>query len=495
MSEIKVRNLSFSYDGGITDVFDNVSFSIDTSWRLGFVGRNGKGKTTFLKLLLGEYEYRGQIITDTVFTYFPFSVKDRSKTTYEVILEACPDAEDWKIYREINKLNVDSDVLFRPFDSLSGGEQTKTLMAAMFINNDKFLLLDEPTDHLDGLGRKAVSEYLSAKSGFIVVSHDRAFLDGCVDHILAINRTNIEVQNGNFSSFLENFERTQEFERTQNARLKKDIKRLNDAAKRTEAWAQKTEKEKSRSTGDKVMGTRVDKGYVGHKAAKLMQRAKATETRIQAAVEQKSRLLRNTEYSDELKLRPLTTKAERLASFKDVQAIYNDCAVGSPVKFDLMRGDRIALDGKNGCGKSSIVKLLAGAHSEHTGELRISSGLKISYLPQSIGFLCGTLSEFAKDRRIDESLLKTILRKLDFTRDLFNENIGSLSNGQKKKILLAASLCESAHVYVWDEPLNFIDIYSRIQIERLIHEFQPTMVFVEHDDAFRQAVATRVIEL
>ena len=131
----------------------------------------------------------------------------------------------------------------------------------------------------------------------------------------------------------------------------------------------------------------------------------------------------------------------------------------------------------------------------YTGTAAIGSRLVISYVPQSAAHLRGTLSDYAKKSNIDESLFKTILRKMDFERTQFEKNMQDFSDGQKKKVLLARSLCEQAHLYVWDEPLNYIDIYSRMQIEQLIQEFSPTMIFAEHDQAFKNTVATKTISL
>ena len=124
-----------------------------------------------------------------------------------------------------------------------------------------------------------------------------------------------------------------------------------------------------------------------------------------------------------------------------------------------------------------------------------AAGLILSYVPQDTSHLAGTLSDFAGKFHLDESLFKAILRKLDFERVQFEKNIENFSGGQKKKVLIARSLCEKAHLYIWDEPLNFIDVYSRMQIEELIQEFAPTMLLVEHDAAFRETVATRIISL
>lgn len=166
-----------------------------------------------------------------------------------------------------------------------------------------------------------------------------------------------------------------------------------------------------------------------------------------------------------------------------------------PISFSLHSGERIALEGKNGSGKSSILKLINNIPINHTGTVSIGSGLIVSYVPQDTSFLNGNLSEFAEDNKIDESLFKAILRKMDFERTQFDKDMSQFSEGQKKKVLIAKSLCEQAHLYIWDEPLNFIDIYSRIQIEKLIQKFSPTMIFVEHDRIFQQKIATKIIQL
>lgn len=374
MSMIKVEDLTFSYPSSYHEIFKNVNFQIDTDWKLGFIGRNGRGKTTFLNLLLGKHEYSGRIISSVKFDYFPYQVTEASRMTEDVLREVCPLAEEWELMRELSYLDVSSEVLYRPFETLSNGEQTKVLLAALFLNEGNFLLIDEPTNHLDMQAREIVAKYLNRKKGFILVSHDRRFLDGCVDHILSINRTNIEVQSGNFSSFMENFERRQEFESSKNDRLKKDIKRLQVASKRTSAWSTRTEAAKFGSGP-------VDRGFVGHRAAKMMKRSKTIAARREKAIEEKSTLLKNTETAEDLKIHPLTYHSDTLVVFSEVSAIYDCRAVCEPISFSVKQGERVVLDGKNGSGKSSLLKILAGQPIEHTGKIEIASGLILSYVP------------------------------------------------------------------------------------------------------------------
>ncbi|WP_028553019.1 Lsa family ABC-F type ribosomal protection protein [Paenibacillus sp. UNC451MF] len=492
MSLINVTNLTFAYEGSYDNIFENVNFQIDSDWKLGFTGRNGRGKTTFLNLLLGKYEYSGNISAHVDFEYFPFPVNNKENNTLDVIIDIFPDYVHWQLMRELSLLKVSEDVLFRPFDSLSNGEQTKVLLATLFIKENSFLLIDEPTNHLDIHARKLVSDYLKSKSGFILVSHDRSFLDNCVDHILSINKTNIEIQKGNFSSWWENKLRQDNFELAENEKLKKDIKRLSDSSKRTGNWSHEVEKTKN---GTRNSGSKVDKGYIGHKAAKMMKRSKAIEQRQQSAINEKSKLLKNIESSDRLEISQLAFHENQLAELDHVSIFYGEKIVCNDVSFTMEQGERIALSGKNGSGKSSIIKLICGEDIKYTGAFRKDSQLRISYVSQDTSHLQGNLSDYAANSGIDESFFKTILIKLDFSRSQFEKDISSFSAGQKKKVLLAKSLSENAHLHIWDEPLNFIDVISRMQIEELLLEYSPTILFVEHDREFCENVATKIIEL
>ncbi len=487
MSQIRVNDLTFHYEGSYDNIFEHTSFSIDTGWKLGFIGRNGRGKTTFLRLLTGELDSGGAISAPVVFDYFPFAVPDVNQTT-EAVFESVSDAPRWRLEKELNLLDVSPDVLDRAFSTLSPGEQTKVLLAALFSRAGHFLLIDEPTNHLDMEARAVVSRYLGGKQGFILVSHDRAFLDGCVDHILSINRASIEVQKGNFSSWEENRRRQDAFEQTENERLTQEITDLRAAARRTAEWSNRVERSK---IGEHAL----DRGFIGAQSARVMKRAKSAERRQENAAKEKEKLLKDLERNDTLKVTPFRHHADILVEAIDLSIVYGDRTVCGPLDFTLRQGERVALFGRNGSGKSSIVKLLTGEDVPHTGTLRIASGLIVSYMPQDTSFLQGNVLDFARAYGLDETLFLTILRKLDFPRVQFEKDMRQFSGGQKKKALLAKTLSERAHLYVWDEPLNFVDVLSRMQIRDLILAANPTMLFVEHDRAFVDEIATRRIIL
>ena len=194
----------------------------------------------------------------------------------------------------------------------------------------------------------------------------------------------------------------------------------------------------------------------------------------------------------------LDSSAEGLTvQFDHVTFAYNrgSSPVLENIDFTAEPGQTTAIIGPTGSGKSSIIKLLCGEDVPHTGTLKTASGLVVSYIPQSAEGLSGTLRDYAEHCGIDESLFKSILRKLEFQRTQFEKRMEDFSEGQKKKVLIARSLCEKAHLLVWDEPLNFIDVISRMQLETLLKECVPTVIFVEHDRRFVENVATKIIRL
>ena len=493
MSLISVNNLTFCYDGSYNNIFEDVSFNIDTDWKLGLIGRNGKGKTTFLKLLQGKYKYKGTISKNVDVDYFPFEVTNKDRMSIEIVNEIAPNVEDWEIMKELNLLNADTEILDRNFNLLSGGEQVKILLTSLFLKGNNFLLIDEPTNHLDIETRNNLVSYLEKKKGFILVSHDRNFLDKVVNHIIAINNSNIEIQQGNFSSWKENKDRQDNYELMQNEKLQKDINRLEIASKNVAKWSNEAEKGKSKKYNNSAPF--IDKGYVGHKASKMMKSSKVMEQRIDRAIDEKTNLLRNVDRNDKLKLIPLTSNKNPLVLINNLQVKYNDKTIFNPISFEVNNGDRVAIIGKNGIGKTSILKLILGEKIQYNGEFKVANDLKISYVSQNTDYLKENLKSFAQENKIDESIFKAMLVKMGLSKNDFDTNIQDMSEGQKKKVLIAKSISEQANIYIWDEPLNYIDILTREQIEDTILNYNPTIIFVEHDERFIEKIATKIINI
>ena len=236
----------------------------------------------------------------------------------------------------------------------------------------------------------------------------------------------------------------------------------------------------------------------------MQQRRKNLERRQQTAIREKEQLLKNLEQPAQLRLTPLTHHKETYIRIKDASVSYGSHQVIRNFSMELKRGERILLQGKNGCGKSSILKMIlrdAGMRLPGEkdlcvqGQHELAAGLEISYINQDTSFLRGSLDAYIERESLDGSLFRAILRKLDFERIQFEKPMEEYSEGQKKKVLIASSLLKPAHLYIWDEPMNYIDIFSRMQIEELILEYEPTMLLVEHDRDFGNRCATQVITI
>lgn len=506
MARIDISHLTFAHEGELHPLFDDLSLYLDTGWKLGLIGRNGRGKTTLLHLLAGRLPHAGSISLPSPVHIFPPDIPDPGLPAAELVRRLAPDVEPWRWKRELALLGVaeteSSAWELRPFVSLSGGERTKTLLAALFAHEAGFPLIDEPTNHLDAEGRAVLGRYLARKRGFILVSHDRALLDACVDHVLALTGHGPELQQGDYSAWKRNRECAEACERARHDKLRKDARRLTEAARRSAGWSDATERSK--------IGAHVfDRGFVGHKAAKMMKRAKALEARRNEAAEEAAGLLRHVEEREPLAFRPLSLRPGRVFEASGLGLWYRpDRPLCRDLNFALEPGQRLAVNGGNGSGKSTLLRLLAGRQASGcelaggvavSGHLRRAAGLRVSFVPQDTAWLNGSPIAFVRERGLDPVRFWAVLDRLGMggkaDKSLWNRDLSLYSDGQKKKTLLAAGLCAEAHVYVWDEPLNFLDIEAREQIESVILAASPTLVFVEHDRAFIDRIATDRLDL
>lgn len=490
MSNIKIEQLSFGFDTQNHLLFDQADLVIDTQWKLGLIGRNGRGKTTLLKLLQDQLPYRGTITHQQAFVYFPQPVADPQQLTYDTLQDLC-DFEQWQIERELNLLQLDPDVLWRPFETLSGGEQTKVLLALLFIDEEHFPLIDEPTNHLDITARAHVAAYLKRKKGFIVVSHDRHFVDEVVDHILSIEKSRLVIYQGNFSVYEEQKQRQDQFEQEQNVKLKKEIGRLKQTAAEKAEWSRGRERDKLGSPTKKGSGAVYDTGAIGARAARTMKRSKAIVKRMEDQAQVKEQLLKDIEYIDPLSMNVKATHHKVLLRVENLQLTYEQ-PLFDPLNFTIEAGDRIGILGANGSGKSSLVAGLLGHFTGTvTGSVWMPQHLSISRVRQNYEDNRGTLTEFAESHRLDYQELLNNLKKLGVERNVFQTRIEDMSMGQRKRVELAKSLATPAELFIWDEPLNYLDVFNQNQLAEVIQLVQPTMLIIEHDRHFLDQVSTQ----
>lgn len=523
MSTIILKDMTFYYDEFFKDVFTDVNLNLDTDWRLGLVGRNGRGKTTLLKLLNGDLEpSKGQIIKPIATEYFPYNYKRSNTKTLDVVkenigpyqqlertMEECISKGDDKsielygevlskyekldgyiidslIEKEFRLIGLKPELLDREFDLLSGGEKNKALIVAMFLRKNSFLLIDEPTNHLDIEGRKKLSEYLATKKGYIVISHDRTFLDGCIDHVLSINKETIYIEKGNYSSWWKNRQLQDDYELRTKKKLERQVKVLEVAAKKNRRWSFDKEKEKIGAG---------DKGAVGAQAARIMKRALNIERRTNAMLEEKKELLKNYETSKDLDIDQIQLEEDVYIDIKNLCFSYGDRNLISNLSLKIKKGDRLWIKGPNGCGKTTLLKVLCGELEGDSEKMEINLDMRISRGHQEVIWEEGFLKDLLLENGIDQDKFKNILSYFDLGDEHFERPIETFSQGEMKKIDIARAFSTENHLFVWDEPLNYMDILFRKQLEDAILEFEPTIIFVEHDVAFGNKIANRVLSI
>ena len=501
MAQISLLNVDFAYDGSQENVFENFNISFDTNWRLGLIARNGRGKTTLLKLLAGELKpLKGSVHCPSAITpvMFPPVLKSLTgDTTGMVIAHAMPELEEWRFLRELSLLGVDNSLVERPFETLSPGEQGKIMLAALFAREDAYILLDEPGNHLDADGKEILTSYLSGKKRFLLVSHERLLLDAVTDHSMALLKSHPEIVAGPYHVWANHRRNVEDFERSENAKLAKEINILEKSAQQTGQWAEKAHRNSRKDDGSGVKFGLKEKNRA--KAMKLEHRAKQTIRQKDRAAAEKGKLLHDIEENEPLKMNPMVFHSGSLIRAADLALRYDEKILLQKTSFQIKRGERVCLTGQNGAGKSTLLNLISGdapsAELTLEGSLHVPKGIRISTLPQTSNLPKMKLLEYVNSINPDQSRVLTLLRKMDFPREVFQSEVSDLSSGQKRKLLLALSICDEAHLYLWDEPLNYLDIQSREQIEEVLLAAAPTMIFIEHDAYFCKKIATTYIQL
>lgn len=525
MSKITINKLCFYYCDYYNPIFDNVNIVLDTDWSLGLIGRNGRGKSTFLKLLKGKLKpVRGSIAMSVNMEYFPYEpdkkytvamdiVKENigglktMEDTMEEIIAALDESRyneyceiqlryselggyemEGRILKEMADMGLDEKLAYREYSTLSGGERTRMMIIALFLRKNSFVLLDEPTNHLDMEGKEMVAEYLRKRKSFIVVSHDRDFLDKTVNHIMSINKADIKVEKGNYTSWRKNMDIIEEYEFRTRDKLEREIKQLERKSKQVRDWAGTANTQKYEFVSNaRTNGSRA-----------YMKQAKHFEEQALDDIEKKKELLLNYEEAKELKLSSMTEYGEeRLIEVKKLSFGYSGGRkIINNFNMKLYKGDRVWIKGCNGAGKSTLLKLLSGGLK--AGEaIEYGEKIKISVSGQEPLWTEGFITERYRLPEETEQFERLIAfcDIFDLPDNFLERPLETYSSGEIKKIDIARVLSEDSNVIFLDEPLNYMDVYFREQLEGAILKYEPTIVFVEHDSRFGRSVSNRIIEL
>ena len=484
MIDIRVEGLVKSFDLE-KKILDGLTFQIDTGERVGLLGRNGAGKTTLFKILTGELDYdsgtvqiasgrrvglisqipvypAGYTVEDVLQTAFArmFRMKDEMDALALRMEQGASDEATLRRYGELNArfeglggwdtdtavnkvangLSISDEMRTRLFERLSGGEKTRVNLGRLILEDTDVLLLDEPTNHLDLQATEWLEEYLRKFRGTVVtISHDRYFLDRTVTRIIEIQDGKAEFYSGNYSFYAIEKERRYQERMKQYLKEQAKIQQLEKAAEQMHLWA-----------------------FMGNDA--LHKRAFSMEKRIERMrTTQKPTKARRLE----ARFQSREFKGDEVLQIKGVSKAFGERKLFEDVYLRVEGGERIALLGENGTGKTTLLNMLVGLDSPDAGMIRLGPSVKAAYLPQVI--------HFAHPER---SILDTML-----------------SGGELSRLRLCMLMDESINLLILDEPTNHLDIDSREWLEQAVEEFDGTLLFVSHDRYFINRFATRVWEL
>lgn len=482
MGNIIIKNMSFQYNNMLDPLFYNVNLNISDDWKLGLIGRNGRGKTSFLKILLNELNYEGKVHSSVNFKYFPnYPLIDREITTLDFLLEKNPTIDLWIILKEMNLMGLSDDLLYQSFYSLSGGEQTKFLLLELFLDKNSFPLIDEPTNNLDLSGRKLVAEYLNSKKGYIVISHDYNFLNSFIDHTLSLNRNNIDLIKGDIETWKYEKNNYDNLTLEKNKKLKDEISRLEKVSRTVSDWGEQKERT-SKDAFDKK------------KAAKHMKRSKAILKRTEEKIEQKKRLIHNIETTKDIDIN-METARHQILKLRNFSLYRDGKKLFHPINIDLYPKDRLFLMGDNGVGKTSLLNFILNKESfEYEGEAYINLPSNISIIEQNIKNTFNYAKIISTFNKEELEKFFNILYKLGVDKNKFKNN-SRWSSGEDKKILIAQELLSLNSLLIWDEITNYLDLLVIQQIINMIQNFSPTMISIDHDEHYVEEVATKTIKL
>jgi ATPase subunit of ABC transporter with duplicated ATPase domains len=514
MIDLSVNSIVKSFELG-KNILDGLSFSVNTGERVGILGHNGCGKTTLFRIIVGELcPDEGEVMIApskrlgliSQIPVYPDGwtteqvLKDAHRHLYEIAdridelaLEMETDhsksllaeydrlQEDFRRLggydmdtdrsRVANGLDISPAMLQQSFDSLSGGEKTRVNLARLILENTDILLLDEPTNHLDLHSTEWLEDYLlHFKGTVLVISHDRYFLDKVVQRSIEIDEGKAEFYSGNYSFYVEERQRRFEEKLKKYEKDQAKIQQLTKAAEQMHLWA-----------------------FMGND--KLHKRAFSMEKRIDR-LSQSEKPVEQKKLNVKFKQREFS--GDEVLVIEDLTKGFGEKQLFSDLSMSVTGGERIALIGDNGTGKSTLVKLIMGDEEADSGYLYKGPAVRTAYLPQMVNFSVddrSVLDTMLYDCRCQPQEARDRLAAFGFRGEDVFTPVGALSGGERSRLRLCMLMGSDINFLILDEPTNHLDIASREWMEDALSDYEQTLLFVSHDRYFIEKFATRIWEL
>ncbi len=475
MQLVKITDLYFKYQESIDYILENVSCEINAGDRIGIVGSNGSGKSTLLKLLCLKLDpTEGSIF-----------IRNGNST-------ACLPQDYQSLDFEIGEYGA---------EFLSGGEKVKFLLRKIISDDPDLILLDEPTNHLDVKGIEWLEKFIGRiPAAVVIISHDRSVLNSCADEIWEIENGQLSVYKGNYDTYEKL--KADESNRRQKAygEKKEQVKRLESAVRDRKNRAEKNEKFKpSRSVKKNGGLCKADSGKVKFvRSGHLMRSAKALESRIEKERELMYELKDSIVKKTKVRINSGGSKSRFLVKLFNIFKSFGQKQVLNGFSLSVERGEKIALTGPNGCGKSTILKIITGEIIPDSGEVSLSPSIKTGYFAQGSAELPGDekiIDFLAHGDRALENRARLFLGCLNIRGDTVFRKIGTLSAGQKSKVEIALFMLGEYDLIILDEPMSHLEVNARTAFEEALRGFEGSAIVVTHDRTFAQNFADRIVEM
>lgn len=482
---ISLKNITKSFDG--QTVLQNVNLSITEYESIALVGKNGSGKSTLLKILADLLKPdKGQIekSSNLKIAYFPQEIPQeyRKKTGKEFLAQKM-DTISQKVLGNIGilckQLNFPAEKIDIPIEDLSGGEKSKLMSMFVLRSQADIFLLDEPTNNLDLQGLIVLENFiLTNQHGFLIVSHDRKFLDKVVSNIIEIDEDVHSVNiyhNVSYVSYVNEKKRREQKSQEMYDSYQTEKQRLSKSARNKKQEARKM----SNGSAKKRDNDKYITGFKKDRARKIASHASVIEKRMNRLkkVEQPKRHLPLN-----LHFRFLQRSGDIVFQLEDIELTRNHFHLG-PLNLEINFGDRIAILGPNGQGKSTLLQILIQECEKYSGCIRIGTKVKIGYLAQEINFKPdeNILSYFLKITKMNQSEARRILARFGFLADNIKINLQDLSSGEKSRLVLATLMAREVNCLILDEPTNHLDPEALDRLEQALRKFSGTIIMVSHD--------------
>lgn len=476
-------------------ILDNINFTISDSQHIGLIGQNGSGKTTLLKILAAkEFPDHGQIIKipkNLSLGFIP-QVADfdcqLSVTDNLIKSLSLDETEIYQIYIALNDLQI-GDIATKLFGQLSAGQKTKVYLARILIQQPDILLLDEPTNHLDIQSIQWLENYLQNYPGaFLIVSHDRRFLDNVTNTIFELNNCQIRSYGGNFSFYKHQKQIELKAQQRNFVVQEKKVARLQELIR---VVKNKTQQREVNTSGADFK--------IRKQAAASASRAKSTEKML--AKELLESGIEKPQPIPELSLlfRPKQESSQVVAYLNNISVKFNHQNIIKNFSLVINHRDRLALVGSNGSGKSTLIKTILGQIKPDMGSVQIGNHIDIGYLPQEhhqINSSSNLLDYLMTQSKLDRTSAYRLVKRFLFTEDDLVTQVNKLSSGQKSKLSLVVIMASGANFIILDEPTNYLDIPSREALESALISYPGTLLVISHDRYFLDRISpTKTIQL